>query len=120
MVSIQTFRTMALALPGAEEKDHFGMPSFRVKNKIFATIHEAHGRAMIKLTPLLQPVFCGADTAAIYPVPGGWGRGGATFFELKKIGQDVLKDALTQAWLRIAPKKLAEGFKRAGGANGLL
>jgi hypothetical protein len=111
MVSIDAFRKLALSLPQAEEKSHFDLPSFRVKNKIFATIHEKTNRAMIKLSAVNQSVFCGIDKTIIYSVPGYWGSGGATFFELSKVKKDVLKDALTQAWLHIAPKKLVEEYK---------
>ena len=110
MVTIEAMRQLAMALPEVEEKLHFDMPSFRVKNKIFATIHEKDNRAMVKLSLVGQSVFCSVDKAIIYPVPGGWGRGGATFFELKRVKIAVLKDALTQAWLNIAPKKLVEKF----------
>ncbi len=30
---------MALALPESVEQDHHGMPSFRVRGRIFATLH---------------------------------------------------------------------------------
>lgn len=95
-----------MALPGAEEKPHFDMPSFRVKNKIFATIHTKNNRAMIKLPIVQQSIFCAINKAIIYPVPGAWGAGGATFFELAKVPRKILQDALLQAWLAIAPKKL--------------
>jgi len=110
MAAMEDIRTLTLALPEAEEKPHFDMPSFRVRNKIFATLHVKDNRAMIKLSLIDQSVFCKIDKNAIYPVPGTWGAGGATFFEWKKVKKAVLKDALTQAWLRIAPKKLAEEY----------
>lgn len=108
MVSIEQFRQLALALPAAQEKPHFDMPSFRIKNKIFATIHTKNNRAMIKLPPVEQSVFCAINKAIIYPVPGTWGAGGATFFELQHVPEDILQHALLQAWLAIAPKKLKE------------
>jgi len=113
MVTIEAFRQLALALPDTEEKPHFDLASFRVKNKIFATIHAKANRVMIKLSPVDQSVFCAVDKLAIYPVPGTWGAGGATFFELKRMKKSILKDALQQAWLNVAPKKMAEEF-RAG------
>lgn len=103
-------RQLALSLPEAEEKPHFDIPSFRVKNKIFATIHEKTNRAMVKLSVIDQSVFCAIDETIIYPVPGGWGRGGATFFELEKVKKAVLKHALTQAWLAVASKKLKDAY----------
>ena len=38
MVDMETARQIALALPGTVEVDHFGMPSFRVNNKIYSTL----------------------------------------------------------------------------------
>ena len=111
MVSKEAYRQMALALPGSEEKPHFDIPSFRVKNKIFTTLHEKTNRAMIKLSIIDQSVFCAIDSSIIYPVPGGWGKAGATFFELKKVKKDILKDALLQSWMGIAPKQEVLKYK---------
>lgn len=38
MVTVADARRIALALPGAEEKDHHGRASFRVRGKIYATV----------------------------------------------------------------------------------
>ena len=107
MVRIEEMRTMALALPEAIEQDHFGFPSFRVRKKIFATMRIPEKKAMVKLSPVDQSVFCTFDSSIIYPVPGGWGKGGATFIELDKIGKRMFKDALTTAYCTVAPPKLA-------------
>lgn len=66
---------------------------------------------MVKLTPEDQSVFCAFDPAVICPVPGGWGKKGATFIELKKVRKTMLKDALTVAYCTVAPKKLAEKYQ---------
>ena len=36
MASADDFRRLALAFPGAEEREHMGHPDFRVGGKIFA------------------------------------------------------------------------------------
>ena len=41
MSSIETARALALALPGALERDHHGRASFRVGGAIFATLWDA-------------------------------------------------------------------------------
>ena len=97
MVDLNFFRTQALAFPDTEEQPHFHLISFRVKNKIFATYWEKENRAMLKLNPVDQSVFCGPDKTIFFPVPGAWGKRGATFVELKKVRKDVFKDALTVA-----------------------
>jgi hypothetical protein len=110
MVSIEQARKAALALPETEEKPHFHLVGFRVKNKIFATIHADKNYLMVKLSPVDQSVFCSYNKEVIFPVPGGWGRQGAAFINLKKIKKAMLLDALTTAWKTTAPSKLAEKY----------
>jgi hypothetical protein len=97
MVDLETARQIALSFPGSEEKDHFAMPSFRVNNKIFATLWVKENRMMVKLSPIDQSVFNSFDPAVFYPVPNKWGLKGATFVELSKVRRDMLEDALSLA-----------------------
>lgn len=110
MVTIEQARQLALSLPEVEEKSHFHIPDFRVKNKIFATIHADKDYMMVSLSIIDQSVFCSFDKEIIFPVPGGWGLKGATFFHLKKVKKSMLKDALTTAWKRVAPQKMVEKY----------
>jgi YjbR len=105
MVSIEEFTNMALALPGAEEKRHFHLASFRTKNKIFATLWENENRVMLKLSLVSQSVFCAFDKTIFFPVPGGWGAKGATFVDLSKVKKAMLKDALKTAYKELTDKK---------------
>jgi len=98
MLSIETARQMALALPGTIEKDHFGMPSFRANNKIYATLWVPQNRMMVKLRPIDQSVFNSFDPSVFYPVPNKWGLKGATFVELEKVRPEMLQDALNLAY----------------------
>lgn len=110
MVTVAAARQLALSLPETEEKSHFETPDFRVKNKIFATIKADKQLMMVKLSVVDQSVFCSFDTTVIYPVPGGWGRQGATYIELKKVKKAMLLDALTTAWKQAAPKKMVAKY----------
>ena len=110
MVSISTAKQLALSLPEVEEKSHFEKPDFRVKNKIFAVLHEDKGCMMVRLSPIEQSVFCAFDKTIIYPVPGGWGRKGATMINLKKVKRSMLLDALITAWKTVAPPALVKKY----------
>lgn len=112
MVDQKSFRDLALSFPEVIEVPHFGIPSFRVNKKIFTTLWEKENKVMIKLPVNEQSVFCSFDSKIIYPVPGGWGKQGATFFELSKVKKSMLKDALTIAYCNVAPKKLTEKIVR--------
>ena len=111
MITIEAFRIMALSFPETVEQPHFDLASFRVKQKIFATLSEEKQRAMLKLSLVDQSVFCSFDKNIIYPVAGGWGEKGCTYFELRAIKKEMLKDALTQAYCHVAPKSLVEKVK---------
>jgi hypothetical protein len=106
MVTITAFRKMALDLPGTEEAPHFDLASFRIGKKIFATIHQKENRVMVKLSPLSQSVYCSCDAAVFSPVPGGWGRQGATFVDLGKAGKVLLREALATAFREVQAKPL--------------
>jgi hypothetical protein len=110
MISIEAARQIALALPEVVEKSHFEIPDFRVRGKIFATLHTDKKIAMVKLSVLDQSVFCSFDKEVIYPVPGGWGRKGATYVNLKKVRKAMLNDAMITAWKNVAPVKLVKKY----------
>ena len=110
MITFEQARKAALSLPETEEKPHFHLTSFRVKNKIFATIHADKNYAMVKLSLIDQSVFCSYSKEVIFPVPGGWGKKGATFIDLKKVKRSMLIDALATAWKTVAPVKLVEKY----------
>ena len=110
MVSIDTVRQLALSFPETDEHPHFERKAFRVKKKIFATLSEKDMTLSLKLTLHDQSVFCSFDKSVIYPVPGGWGRMGFTFVNLKKVKKAMFKDALTVAYCNSAPSKLAENY----------
>lgn len=108
MVSIDTFRKLALSFPEATEEAHFEKTSFRVKKKIFATYDQVKKRACIKLSEVDQDVFSSADKTIIFPVDDKWGKQGWTLIEMNKVRKELFVDALTTAYCDVAPKKLAD------------
>ena len=104
------FRRIALSLPEAVEGSHFGQADFRVGGKIFATLAlEREGYGMLALTPEQQAGMVEDAPEVFSPVPGGWGRRGATRVRLAKVTREVLEGALRTAWRRKAPKRLVSG-----------
>ena len=109
MVSIQSVRKMALSFLGVEEKPHFEVASFRNKNRIFATLWEKDHKVMLKLSLVSQSVYCSYNASIFFSVPGGWGKQGATFVDLKKVESKIFKEALSTAYDEsIKPAKKAK------------
>ncbi len=87
-------------------------PDFRVRKKIFATLGAPdESFAMVKLTPDQQTNFVAEAPNIFRPVPGGWGRGGATNVVLEKATEAIVRRALIRAWRNTAPKTLARTFQ---------
>ena len=103
MISIKTFKQLALSYPGVTEYPHFDKTAFKVK-RIFATLDEKNKRACLMLSVIDQSVFCAFDKTIIYPVPNKWGKNGATYVELSKVRKAMLKDAMDQAYRRCMEK----------------
>jgi hypothetical protein len=105
MVDADTFRKLALSFPDTEELPHFEMASFRWRNKIFATLRQSDGRAMVQLSLTDQDVFCSFDNGtAFYPVPNAWGKKGSTFVNLAIVREDMLADAMGCAYANLVAK----------------
>lgn len=101
------FKSLALSFPGAEEHPHFERIAFKVSGKrIFATVHEESATANVKLSAIDQSVFCDFGKNAVYPVPNKWGLQGWTTFELKKIPQELMFDALNSAYQAVLKPKV--------------
>ncbi len=102
MVSIETFRKIALSFPGTEEKPHFDRMAFKVIGKrIFATIKEGNNTANIKLPLHDQTVYCALEAIAVYPIPNKFGLQGWTSFELNKLPAELVSDALLTAYQEV-------------------
>lgn len=111
MITIDTFRKLALAFPETTEEPHFEKLSFRVKKKIFATYDDKNQTACVKLSEIDQDVFSSSDKTIVYPVTNKWGKQGWTIIEMKKVHKNLFADALTMAYCEVAPKKLSEQIK---------
>jgi hypothetical protein len=108
------FRRIALSLQGAEEGSHMGAADFRVGGRIFATLaSEDKGYGNLMLTPELQAQFVEELPEVFLPIPGGWGRMGATHIRLATANEDVLTDALRTAWKLRVEKNTGTKKKRA-------
>jgi hypothetical protein len=102
VLSVDEARRLALALPEATEQDHHGRPSFRVDDKIFATLW----------TPEALNVMAGEEliVAAVEEAPGScskvfWGkRLSAVQFDLTKAEPEQVERLLHAAWSRKAPR----------------
>lgn len=98
-------RRFALSLPEATEQDHHGISSFRVRNKIFATVpDDRHIRIMVDEPEILAAVAEAPSSCQ----PMYWGkRLACVVVDVRTVPADLLRELLTESWMRKAPKSLA-------------
>jgi hypothetical protein len=103
-ISTDEARAAALALPEASEQDHHGRPSFRVQGKIFATLwDERHVNMMRDEHGIRTAVQAHHEVCEEV----WWGkRLSAARVDLDAADQAPLRELLTDAWERRAPKRL--------------
>lgn len=112
-MNAKDFRRIALSFEGAEEGSHMGQADFRVGGRIFATLAaEKQGYGNLMLTLELQQAFVEELPEMFLPIPGGWGRMGATHIRLAAANKDVLTGALQTAWKLRVEKNAKSGKKK--------
>ena len=92
---------MALDLPGAHEQDHFGRPSFRIRERIFATVPDPeHLNVMID-------AFDVDGVVRQYPAACQelwWGKKlSGVQVNIQTATTEMIRELLAAAWRRRAP-----------------
>lgn len=105
-------RKLALALENASEVPHVDRAAFRTPRRIFATMVADGVNFMFDAA--LQEFYC-EQSSAFAPVPGGWGKMGATQCDLKQVDEATFLSALKAAHARAnapLPKKTKKVAKK--------
>ncbi len=110
-VSEGDLRATAMALPQVEELDHFGVPSWRLKGKIFAQLARRPGVAILKLPKPRQELLMEVRPQAF--VRAMWGRTVYCEVVLEQIEPDELVELVRASWVEVAPKRLAAALPLA-------
>ncbi len=104
------FRALARALPGAEERDHLGSPSFRVAGKIFAQLADAESAGLVKMVLDEQAARVHAEPQRFW-LPAHWSRFGWTYVRLGATAAAEMDELLQASWSLVAPKSMVRAFR---------
>ena len=113
MVTYDEFLVMGLALPTAHERITWGTDhTLRVGERMFAVGSPGSVHVSVKAARDDQAELVAADpeTFSVAPYVGrfGWVR-----IALERVDPDELRELLTEAWRRTAPKRLVREFDAA-------
>ena len=105
MSTVDQLREIALSLPETSEKAAWGMPTFRVRNKVFAAVNPKHGIGI----PISREER--AELVAGEPEKFYWMSHDENYdfmrLRLEAIDPVELRELLTDAWRRVAGPRLS-------------
>lgn len=106
-------RRLLLRFDDASQAPHVDRVAFRTPRRIFATLAGDGRDVNFMFDPLDQETFCEMAPQVLAPVPGGWGRMGATRCDLKKVDEALFLAASEAAHARAAQPRKSARPKRA-------
>ena len=110
MANEDDVRKIALALPETTEKPNHGLPGFRVRDKLFARIHELPNTLFVKCAGIEErDELVAAESDKFFITPHYSGYPGM-LVRLDVVSKAELAEVLTDAWRLTAPKRLARAF----------
>lgn len=112
MPSADDFRKIALDLPEAVEKETWGHPTFRVKDKMFAGMAEDGSTASLKATKEEQAALL-AQSPDVYFVPQYVGQHGWVGVNVPLADPGELRELIIEAWRLTAPKRIVKAYDHA-------
>ncbi|GIP38365.1 hypothetical protein J31TS4_16450 [Paenibacillus sp. J31TS4] len=112
MVTTDEIRSLALSLPGTEERDHGGKPSFRVRNKIFAVLPQ-DGLSLVVKTTKDDRFLYTTMAPDIYLVPDSFEHLAFMVVRMDRVDPEECRELLIQAWKRVSPKKIVQVYDEA-------
>ena len=102
-------RELALSLPGAQERETWGHPTFRVRDKIFVIMSDDGTGARIKATKDEQSALIAEDPET-FTYPAYVGQHGWIGVDVQRIGPEHLRELVVEAWRMTAPKRVVKAF----------
>jgi len=108
VVTFDRVREIALAMPSAEEAVSYGTPSFKVRGKLFARLRE-DGTLMVKTEFGRREALIRTQPDRYFTTPH-YADYPSVLVRLEHADEEDLADLMTDAWLMVAPKRLAASF----------
>jgi len=103
------FRQVALSMPEATEKEAWGHPTFRVRNKMFASAATDLSTATVKSTLEEQRALTQSEPDTFF-VPKYVGKHGWIGMQLDQVDPEELRELVIEAWRMTAPKRLVKAW----------
>jgi hypothetical protein len=102
-------RRVALSFPEAAEKETWGHPTFRVRDKMFAAMDEAGTSMSVKAAREAQAALVGSEPETFF-VPSYVGQHGWVGVRLERVDPEEMGELIEDAWRASAPKRVVAAY----------
>jgi len=110
MPSEDDVRRLAAALPETTEKPSYGTPGFRVKDRLFARMHDLPDTLVVWVADMAEKEAFLASAPEIYFETPHYDGYPMVLVRLAEIDPDELREVLTESWRARAPRRLLAEF----------
>jgi hypothetical protein len=109
MITADELRQVVRSLPEAEERETWGHPTFRVRDRMFAAMSDDGQEASVKATRQEQAALVSAAPET-FGIPAYVGRHGWVSIQLATVDPAELRELIVEAWRQTAPKRLVAAY----------
>ncbi len=106
MATEEDVRRLALALPEVTEKPSYGTPGFRVKDRLFARIHQDGGVLVLWTADIVEKESFIDSEPDVFFTTAHYDGYPHVLVRLDRVGEARLADLLEMAWHVRAPAKV--------------
>ena len=109
MITADELRQVVRSLPEAEERETWGHPTFRVRDRMFAAMSDDGQEASVKATRQEQGALVSAAPET-FGIPAYVGRHGWVSIQLATVDPAEVRELIVEAWRQTAPKRLVAAY----------
>ena len=112
MVTFDSVRALALAVPETEEGRWYGTRAFRVRGRFFARMREDGEQLVLRVNPLEREALM-AQWPETFSVTPHYQNGQYVLVLLATVDPEHLRELLIDAWRSVAPRALVAAYDAA-------
>jgi hypothetical protein len=108
---------MALSLPGVTESVSYGTPSFKLKDKLLARLHEDGVSLVLKMDLSARDIVMQVNPE-VYSITEHYRKYPYVLVKMTEADPNDLREHFHDAWRSVAPKKMIKEFESGSGPTG--
>ena len=117
MVTLDTIRELALALPEVTEGSSYGTTGFRLKDKFLGRLRPEGDVFVLRMNIDQRDILATSQPEKFY-FTDHYKDYPAVLIRMEAIEREEMQDLLAEAWFFVAPKRVAEKFGPTIGRQG--